>query len=330
MRAIVVTEPGGPQSMRVQDVPEPVAGDGQVVVQVAAAGINRADLLQRQGYYPPPPGASDLLGLECSGRVVDTGPGVTGWRIGDRVCALLDGGGYAELVAVPQGQLMPVPDGVDLQTAAALPEAACTVYSNLAMVAPVRAGRWLLIHGGGSGIGTFAIQWARCIGAQVAVTAGSAEKLRRCGELGAQVLINYRDEDWVARIREATGGSGADVILDVVGAKYLTRNIEAMAPDGHLVVIGLQGGVKGELNLNTLLRKRGTVSATALRSSPADQKAEICRRVVRDVWPAVADGRVVPVVDRVLGLADAPAGHDLLAASGHFGKVLLAVADSVR
>jgi putative PIG3 family NAD(P)H quinone oxidoreductase len=309
VKAIVVDEPGGPEQLHLADVPDPTPGPGDVLVEVAAAGVNRADLLQRQGFYPPPPGASDTLGLEVSGTLD-----------GDPVCALLAGGGYAQRVGVPRGQIMPLPPGVDLVTAGGIPEVACTVYSNLAMTARLQPGEWLLIHGGGSGIGTFAIQWARAVGAHVAVTAGSTEKLARCAELGAEVLINYREQDFVEALPQP-----ADVVLDVVGAKYLDRNVRALADGGRLVVIGLQGGVKAELNLGALLAKRGSVIATSLRSRSDEQKAAICAAVVRDVWPLFASGAIRPVVDRVLPLAEAAEAHRLLAESGHFGKVLLDV-----
>ncbi len=306
MKAILVDSG---EQMRVAEVPAPAPGPGEVLLDVTAAGVNRADLLQRQGFYPPPPGASEILGLEVSGTLA-----------GGPVCALLTGGGYAEQVAVPRGQVMPLPPGVDPIAAAGIPEVACTVYSNLAMTAHLQAGQWLLVHGGGSGIGTFAIQWARAIGAHVAVTAGSDEKLARCAGLGAEVLINYREQDFVEELSRP-----ADVILDVVGAKYLERNVRALADGGRLVVIGLQGGVKAELNLGALLAKRGSVIATSLRSRPAEQKAAICEAVVRDVWPLYATGAITPVVDRVLPLADAAEAHRLLADSGHFGKVVLSV-----
>jgi putative PIG3 family NAD(P)H quinone oxidoreductase len=309
VKAIVVDSPGGPENLQLRSVADPQPAPGEVLLDVTAAGVNRADLLQRQGYYPPPPGASDILGLEVSGA-----------RDGEPVCALLTGGGYAEKVAVPRSQVMPLPPGVDPVTAAGIPEVACTVYSNLAMTAHLRPGEWLLIHGGGSGIGTFAIQWARAIGAHVAVTAGNSEKLARCADLGAEVLINYREQDFVEALPHPV-----DVILDVVGAKYLARNVRALSDGGRLVVIGLQGGVKAELDLGALLSKRGSVIATSLRSRSLDQKAAICDAVVREVWPLYATGAIRPVVDRVLPLAEAAQAHRLLADSGHFGKVLLEV-----
>ena len=248
MRAVIVTEPGGPEALTVVDLPDPEPGPGEVLVKVAATAVNRADTMQRQGFYPPPPGASDVLGLECSGTVAALGEGVTGWAVGDEVCALLTGGGYAELVAVPAGQLMPVPDGIDLVTAGSIPEVACTVWSNVFLIAGLQPGERLLVHGGSGGIGTFAIQLASAMSAKVFATAGTAEKLAACADLGADVTINYRDEDFVEVLREA---GGADVILDNMGAKYLGRNVDALATEGRLVVIGMQGGTKGELDLGT-------------------------------------------------------------------------------
>lgn len=323
MRAVVVTGPGGPDVLGWDEVPDPVAGPGEVLVEVAASAVNRADLMQRAGHYDPPPGSSPYLGLECSGRVVALGEGVTGWRVGEEVCALLTGGGYAERVAVPVGQLLPVPDGVDLVSAAGLPEVTCTVWSNVFMLAGLRPGETLLVHGGSSGIGTMAIQLARQVGARVAVTAGSAAKLERCRELGAQILIDYKGQDFVAALREATDGHGADVVLDNMGAAYLGRNVEVLAPNGRLVVIGLQGGTKGELDLGMLLRKRAAVLATALRSRPAEEKAAIVASVRENVWPLIAAGTVRPVIDRVLPMADAAEAHRLVESSTHVGKVLL-------
>lgn len=310
------------------EAPDPAPGHGEVLIDVLAAGVNRADLLQRQGFYPPPPGASPIMGLECSGVVAEVGDGVRDWRVGDRVCALLSGGGYAERVVVPATQLLPVPDGLDLAAAAGLPEAAATVWSNLVMTAGLHAGQLLLIHGGGSGIGTHAIQIAKSLGARVAATAGSAEKLRRCAELGAEVLINYREDDFVEAVRAQ--GPGADVILDVMGAAYLARNVDALAPHGHLVVIGMQGGASGELNLGALLRKWGSIHATNVRNRPATgtgSKAEIIAELRGRVWPLIADGRVVPVIDAEIPVADAAEAHRLLDASGAFGKVVLRIRD---
>ena len=305
------------------EVPDPVPGEGEVLVEVAASAVNRADLLQRQGFYDPPPGASPYPGLECSGRIAAVGAGVSGWAVGDEVCALLSGGGYAEKVAVPAGQLLPVPEGVALDKAAALPEVTCTVWSNVFMIAHLRPGETLLVHGGASGIGTMAIQLAKAVGAKVAVTAGSKEKLDFCAELGADVLINYREQDFVEEIRAATDGAGADVILDNMGAKYLDRNVQALAVNGRLAIIGMQGGIKGELNIAMLLGKRGAVTATSLRARPAGEKAAIVAAVREHVWPLVSAGHVRPVVDRELPMSDAAAAHRVLEESGNIGKVLL-------
>ncbi|WP_236243937.1 NAD(P)H-quinone oxidoreductase [Streptomyces sp. CC210A] len=323
MHAITIPEPGGPEALVWAEVPDPVPGEGEVLVDVAATAVNRADLLQRQGFYPPPPGAPVYPGLECSGRVAAVGPGATGWAVGDEVCALLAGGGYAEKVAVPAGQLLPVPNGVDVVTAAALPEVAATVWSNVFMVAHLRPGETLLVHGGASGIGTMAIQLGKAVGARVAVTAGSPDKLARCAELGADVLIDYREQDFVQEVRKATGGAGADVILDIIGAKYLERNVEALAVNGRLAVIGLQGGRKAELNLGALLAKRAAVTATSLRGRPLAEKAAIVAAVREHVWPLVAAGAVRPVVDRVLPMTAAAEAHRVLEDSTHVGKVLL-------
>ncbi len=295
------------------------------MIKVVAAGVNRADLLQAGGSYPPPPGASDTLGLEVSGTIAEVGPGVAGWSVGQPVCALLAGGGYAEYVAVPAAQVLPVPDGVGLVEAAALPEVACTVWSNLMMTARLRPGALLLIHGGASGIGTHAIQLARALGTRVAVTAGSAEKLAVCAELGAEMLINYRDEDFAERVR---GAGGADVIFDIMGAKYLDRNIDALADGGRLVIIGMQGGVKAELNIGKLLGKRAGVLATALRSRPVDGpdgKGAIVEQVTANVWPLIAEGRIRPIIGAELPVEQAAEAHRLLRESAVTGKVLLRV-----
>ncbi|MGW2031430.1 NAD(P)H-quinone oxidoreductase [Streptomyces sp. NPDC001811] len=323
MHAITIPEPGGPEALVWDEVPDPVPGEGEVLVEVVASAVNRADILQRQGFYNPPPGASPYPGLECSGTIAALGPGVSGWAVGDQVCALLAGGGYAEKVAVPAGQLLPAPEGVDLKHAAALPEVVCTVWSNVFMVAHLRPGETLLVHGGSSGIGTMAIQLAKAVGAKVAVTAGTKEKLDRCAELGADVLINYREQDFVAEIQQATEGAGADVILDNMGAKYLDRNVQALAVNGRLAIIGMQGGAKGELNIGTLLGKRAAISATSLRARPLEEKAAIVAAVREHVWPLVAGGHVRPVVDRELPMAEAAEAHRLVESSGHIGKVLL-------
>jgi putative PIG3 family NAD(P)H quinone oxidoreductase len=323
MRAVIASRPGGPETLTLADLPDPVAGPEEVVVDVAATAVNRADTLQRQGKYPPPPGASDVLGLECSGTISAVGPGVVGRQVGDEVCALLAGGGYGEKVAVPVGQLMPVPAGVNLVTAGALPEVTCTVWSNVFMVAGLRPEETLLVHGGAGGIGTMAIQLAKALGARVVTTAGSQEKLELCRSLGADVAVSYRDEDFVEAVRAATDGRGADVILDVMGAKYLDRNISALATEGRLVIIGMQGGVKGELDIGKLLVKRGAVIATALRSRPAEEKAAICAAVVEHVWPLVADGTVRTIVHATFPFADAARAHELMESGDHIGKIVL-------
>ncbi|WBB65895.1 NAD(P)H-quinone oxidoreductase [Micromonospora sp. WMMD812] len=321
MRAITVPEPGGPDALVWTEVPDPEPGPGEVLVDVRASAVNRADLLQRQGHYPPPPGAPAYPGLECSGVISATGPGVAGWEVGQEVCALLAGGGYAERVAVPAGQLLPVPAGVDLVDAAALPEVACTVWSNVVRQAGLRAGETLLVHGGGSGIGTFAIQLGVALGATVLVTA-RATKHDRLRELGAAYAIDYREQDFVAEVERITDGRGADVVLDIMGASYLGRNVAALATGGRLVVIGMQGGRKAELDLGALMTKRGTVAATTLRSRPPEEKAEIVRGVRDEVWPLVEAGRVRPVVDHRLPMAAAADAHRLIEGD-HVGKVLL-------
>jgi putative PIG3 family NAD(P)H quinone oxidoreductase len=323
MRAVIAPDPGGLDALVLTDLPDPTPGAGEVVVETAATAVNRADTMQRRGFYPPPPGASDVLGLECSGVVSAVGPDVDGWAEGDRVCALLAGGGYAEKVVVPAGQVMPVPDGVDLVTAAALPEVACTVWSNVFMTAALQKDETFLVHGGGGGIGTFAIQLAHVLGARVATTAGSAGKLEVCRELGADVTINYKEQDFVAEIEAATDGRGADVILDHMGAAYLGRNVDALATEGRLVVIGTQGGAKGELDLGKLLRKRAAVIATTLRARPAEEKAAICASVVEHVWPLVADGSVRALVHATLPLEEVREAHRMMEASDHVGKIVL-------
>ncbi|MEN2420447.1 NAD(P)H-quinone oxidoreductase [Streptomyces rimosus] len=325
MRAITIPEPGGPDALVWAEVPDPQPSEGEVLVEVAATAVNRADLLQREGFYDPPPGASPYPGLECAGRIKALGPGVGGWAVGDEVCALLSGGGYAEQVAVPAGQLLPVPKGLDMAAAAALPEVTCTVWSNVFMIAHLRPGETLLAHGGSSGIGTMAIQLAKAVGARVAVTAGSADKLARCAELGADILVNYRDQDFVEEVRKATDGKGADVILDIMGAKYLDPNVKALATNGRLAIIGLQGGAKAELNLGALLTKRGAVTATSLRGRPLAEKAAIVAAVREHVWPLIENGQVRPIVDRTLPMAEAAEAHRIVDASSHVGKVVLTV-----
>jgi putative PIG3 family NAD(P)H quinone oxidoreductase len=311
-----------------QQVPDVAAGEGEVLIKVSAAGVNRADLLQAAGLYPPPPGASKLLGMEVSGVVEAVGDDVAGWAPGQEVCALLAGGGYAEYVAVPAGQLLPHPVGLDLTDSAGVPEVACTVWSNLAMTAHLSEGQLLLMHGGASGIGTHAIQVARALGARVAVTAGSTAKLDFCRDLGAEILINYHDEDFVARVHEATDGGGADVIFDIMGASYLDRNIDALAPDGRLIIIGMQGGVKGELNIAKLLGKRAHVIGTTLRGRPTNgpnSKSEIVAAVTESVWPMIADGRVRPIIGARLPIQEAAEAHRMLSSGEVTGKIVLTV-----
>ena len=323
MKAIVIGTPGGPEALELQDVPAPEAGPGEVLIDVIAAGLNRADVMQRQGHYPVPAGASEYPGLEVSGRIAALGEGVDGPAVGTEVVALLSGGGYAEQVAVPAGQVLPLPDGFDAVTAASLPETAATVFSNLFMAAAVQEGEYVLIHGATGGIGTMAIQMVAAFGAVPVVTAGSAEKLELARSLGAKVLINYKEQDFVEAVREATGGHGADVILDVVGAKYLQKNLDALAVAGRLVIIGLQGGTKAELNLNQLMTKRAAVIGTTLRGRPVEEKSSIMQAVGEYVWPLLVSGQIRPLVDRTFPLAEAAAAHEYFDSGQHTGKILL-------
>jgi putative PIG3 family NAD(P)H quinone oxidoreductase len=322
MRAVLCREAGGPEVLEVRDEPDPEPGAGEVLVDVVASAVNRADLMQREGKYPPPPGASDILGLECAGTVSALGDGVQRWKIGDRVCALLSAGGYAEKVAVPAGQLLPVPDDLDLVHAAALPEVITTVWSNVFMIAALQPDELLLVHGGGGGIGTMAIQMAHALGARVATTVGSDGKAQTCRSLGADLAINYKEQDFVEEIRRLDE-SGADVILDNMGAAYLGRNLDALATEGRLVIIGLQGGAKGELDVAKLLRLRGAVIATSLRARPRDEKASIVASVEANAWPLVLDKTVEPIVHKTVPLDDVRQAHELVETSGHTGKVVL-------
>jgi putative PIG3 family NAD(P)H quinone oxidoreductase len=323
MRAIVISQPGGPEVLHIADVADPVPGTGEVVVDVVAAGLNPADALQRRGGYPPPSGAPPYPGLECSGRISELGPDVQGWQVGDEVCALLAGGGYAERVAVPQGQLLPVPDGVSLTEAASLPEVACTVNSTVFGQAGLTAGETFLVHGGAGGIGTFAIQLAKARGAIVFCTAGSEPKLDRCRDLGADVAISYSRDDFVTATLTSSGGHGADVILDIMGAPYLSRNLDALATGGRLVVIATRGGARAELDLGVAMRKRVAIFAATLRARPLDEKAAIVAAVRDQVWPLVAAGQIKPVIWRTLPLAEAAQAHRLLDEGSHIGKILL-------
>ena len=323
MRAVVITSPGDPDVLKLTEVPDPVPGPGEVLVEVAAAGVNRADVLQRMGFYPPPPGAPPYPGLECSGRISALGPGVTVWQPGDEVCALLGGGGYAEQVAVPQGQLLPVPDGVSLVDAAGLPETACTVYATVFQQARLTPGETILVHGGAGGIGTIAIQLAKSFGARVICTAGTPAKLERCTELGADLAVSYVRDDFVSAVDVFTGGRGADVILDIVGGPYLARNVAALATGGRLLVVSTQGGSSAELDLQMLMRKRASILASTLRARPPADKAVIVAGVREQVWPLISAGRVRPVTDRVLPMADAADAHRALEQGTHVGKILL-------
>jgi putative PIG3 family NAD(P)H quinone oxidoreductase len=318
MRAVVVTEPGGPDVLQLQEVPDPIPSEGELVVDVAATAVNRADLLQRQGHYDPPPGTSPYLGLECSGTIAELGDGVTGWRVGDQVCALLGGGGYAERVAVPVGQVLPVPHGLSTVDAAALPEVTCTVWSMVFDIGRLRPGETLLVHGGASGVGAMAIQLAHRYGARVIATAGNSRKLDACRELGADVTINYREQDFAVML-----AGQVDVILDNIGAAYLARNLTALAIGGRLISLGLQGGRKAELDLGILMAKRASVAASTLRARPPAQKAQIVAATGAFVWPMIESGDVRPVIDRVLPLADAAEAHRIVEAGEHIGKVLL-------
>lgn len=321
MRAVTTTEAGGPEVLQISDVEAPTAGRGELLIRTVAAGVNRADVLQRQGHYPPPKGISDIIGLEVSGHVEAIGDDVEGWSIGDPVVALLAGGGYAELVVVPAGQAVPPPDGVDLVTAAGLIEVAATVVSNAAHVG-LKPGETFLVHGGTGGIGSFAIQYAKGIGCRVATTAGSAEKLAVCRDLGADIALDYH-EDWAEQLKEATDGKGVDVILDIMGAKYLGDNVRSLARRGRLVIIGLQGGVKGELNLNALLTKGATVTATSLRFRPENEKCAIVARVASEVWPLIASGQIKLAGETRFPVEQVRAAHEQLTGGSNVGKIVL-------
>jgi putative PIG3 family NAD(P)H quinone oxidoreductase len=323
VKAVLSTGPGGPEVLQYVDAPDPEPGPGEVLLDVTAAAVNRADLAQRLGHYPPPEGASDILGLECSGTIAALGQGVDGVELGSQVCALLSGGGYATKVAVPVGQLMPLPEGIDMVTAAALPEVAATVWSNVMMVAGLRSGDTFLVHGGAGGIGTFAIQLTKALGARVITTAGSPEKLALCRDLGADVAIDYHEQDFVEVVADVTDGHGADVILDNMGAAYLTRNIDSLAMEGRLIVIGFQGGSRAEIDLRALFHKRAAVFSASLRARPVGEKATICAEVVEHVWPLVADGTIRTVVGRTLPLAEAAEAHRLMESGENTGKIVL-------
>ncbi|NLC97675.1 MAG: NAD(P)H-quinone oxidoreductase [Actinomycetales bacterium] len=322
MRAVIALEPGDPDVLSIQETDQPIPADGEVLIRVAAAGVNRADLLQTAGHYPPPPGISEVIGLEVSGVIEACGPGVTEWQPGERVMALLSGGGYAEFVVVPAGQVAHVPQGVSLVAAAGIMETLATVWSNVFMTAGLQPGQTLLVHGGGSGIGTMATVVAKARGARVITTVGSERKAEASRELGADLVINYRDEDFVEHVKAA---GGADVILDIMGAKYLSRNVTALKTGGHLVVIGLQGGVKGELNLAALLNKRASVTATSLRFRPVVEKSAIVAELAEQVLPLFASGQLAPVIDTTFGMDQATEALEHVAASAHIGKVVLLI-----
>ncbi|OHT77001.1 quinone oxidoreductase [Mycobacteroides chelonae] len=326
MHAITVDQPGGPEALCWTEVPDPTPGPGEILIDVTAAAVNRADLLQRQGLYPMPPGASHILGLECSGVIAQVGADVSEWAVGQAVCALLSGGGYAEKAVVPAGQVLPIPSNINLDVAAALPEVACTVWSNLVMTARMAAGQSILIHGGSSGIGTHAIQVAKALGVRVAITAGTPDKLDACRDLGADLAINYRATDFVQAVHNFTDGAGVDLILDIMGAKYLDRNVDALGNDGHLVIIGMQGGAVAELNIAKLITKRGSITATTLRGRPLDGpsgKAAIVDAVTQDLWPLVEAGKVLPIVGAEIPVSQAGEAHRLLESGEIVGKVLL-------
>ena len=322
MKAIEITEAGGPEVLAAREVADPVPRTGQVLIEVAAAGVNRADVMQRRGLYPPPPDASQYPGLECSGRVAAVGDGASRFAVGDAVCALLSGGGYAQLVAVDERLVLPVPDSVDLVDAAGLPEVAATVWSNVFAIAGLSDGEMLLVHGGSGGIGTFAIQLATARGAGILTTA-RRENAAALRELGAELVIDYRDEDFAAEVANHTGERGVDVILDHLGASYFENNIRSLATNGRLAIIGLQSGAKTEVNLAALLRKRAQVSATTLRARPLAERAAIIEAVAQNVWPLVARGAVRPVIAHRLALEEAAEAHRLLEAGGYVGKILL-------
>ena len=321
MRAVIAVRPGATDVLSVVDRVRPVPAPGEVLVRVAAAGVNRADVVQRAGHYPPPPGASDVLGLECAGEIVELGEGVLDRHVGEEVCALLSAGGYAEFVAVPAGQVAPVPAGLTMVEAASVMETAATVWSNVFWVGGLDRGDTLLVHGGSSGIGTMAIQLAAAAGATVVTTAGSDHKLQMCRDLGADLAVNYRAADFVAEM--VSRDLKADVILDMMGASHLRRNVEVLRTDGRLVVIGLQGGATAELDLGQLLVRRASITATSLRSRSPQQKAKIVRKTVEHVWPLLAGAVIRPVVHQTFELEDAAEAHRVMERSDHVGKLVL-------
>ncbi len=325
LRAVLIREPGGPEVLTPGDAPDPAPGEVEILIRNRATAVNRADVLQRMGFYPPPPGASDVPGLECAGEVESIGRGVSRWRPGDRVFALLAGGGYAEKVVVAADVAMPIPPNLSFEQAAAVPEVFMTAYDNLINHGRLEAGGWALVHGGGSGVGTAAIQIAKRRGARVAVTVGSKEKAERCLALGADAAIKYREEDFQTRAMEITDQRGVDVVLDIMGGAYLERNLKSLAMEGRLVIIAAQGGLVAELNLGLMLGRRLTIQATTLRARPVDYKARLARQLEADVLPGLADGSIKPVVDRVFPLAEASEAHRLMESNAHFGKIVLRI-----
>jgi NADPH:quinone reductase len=325
MNAVAITTPGGPDVLKLTQLPTPGPGAGQLLVKVAAAGINRPDLAQRAGLYPPPPGHSPLPGLEIAGEVVEAGAGTTRWKAGDMVCALVNGGGYAEYCVAEETSALPAPAGFDMVRAAALPETFFTVWNNVFERGHLAAGEWLLVHGGSSGIGTTAIQLAKAFGARVIATAGSADKCQACLDLGADKAINYKTEDFVAAAKAATGGKGVDVILDMVGGEYTDKNIAMAAEDGRIVQIATLGGVEAKVNLARLMMKRLTLTGSTLRPRTREVKAGFARALEEKVWPLLAAGKVRVVMDSTFPLAEAAAAHRRLETSQHIGKVVLTV-----
>lgn len=316
-------EPGDESVLSVGEVPEPSPSSGELKVRVAATSLNRADLMQRQGFYPPPPGAPDILGLECAGEIVELGPAVKGWSPGDLAMALLPGGGYAEYVTVHAGSAMRIPSGLSLEQAAAIPEVFLTAYLNVFELGGFASGQSVLVHGGGSGVGTAAIQLISAAGGRVLITAGSEEKCRRCRELGADVAINYREESFRERVREATEGKGVDIVLDSIGAKYLDDNLASLSTGGRLVLIGLMGGAKAEISLDRLLRARTQIIGSTLRPRSVEEKAAIVRNFQTRFGPYLESGRIRPIIDRVLPVEEVAQAHRLMKSSEHFGKIVL-------
>jgi NADPH2:quinone reductase len=325
MIAVEIPAPGGPEVLVAVERPKPVPGDGEVLIKVAAAGVNRPDIFQRLGRYPPPPGASDIPGLEVAGTIEQLGPHVSDWRVGDEVCALVAGGGYAEYCAAPAPQCLPVPRGLDLAAAAAIPETFFTVWTNVFTRGRLQPGESLLVHGGSSGIGTTAIQLARARGSRVFATAGSAVKCAACERLGAERAINYREADFAAVVRELTGGRGVDVVLDMVGAEYFARNIEALAVEGRLVEIATLHGVKAELNIQLIMQRRLTVTGSTLRPRPVADKGEIAAALRQHVWPLLESGAVAPIVHATFPLRDAAEAHRVMESGVHIGKLVLVI-----